>query len=268
MSVAIVTGGGRGLGSALVSTLLQKTSLNVIATARSPDTATTHLNSYLRTQKVSPQSIQSRLTVLPLDLSSPGSIVDVSKEIRKRYGEGSVKLLVNNSGMLEPEKTVKGLSYDRFLETVKVNTIGPIMLVGELVRENLLNVKKGSGGGQGGAGGWKDDVAAVIANISARTGSIGDNRLGGWYSYRCSKAGLNQGTKTLGLELGRKGIVVVSLHPGTVKTEMSAPFQGNVPPGKLFEKEKSAGHLYDVILGLGEKDNGKFYDYAGKEVVW
>jgi NAD(P)-dependent dehydrogenase (short-subunit alcohol dehydrogenase family) len=111
---------------------------------------------------------------------------------------------------------------------------------------------------------------AVIANLSARVGSIGDNRIGGWYAYRASKAAQNQITKTASIELRRKApaLVCVALHPGTVDTDLSAPFQGNVPEGKLFSVERAARQLLEVIDGLGPDDTGRFFDWAGEPVEW
>lgn len=110
----------------------------------------------------------------------------------------------------------------------------------------------------------------MIANLSARVGSIGDNRLGGWYSYRSSKAALNQLTKTMSIELGRKGRKVASLllHPGTCDTDLSAPFQRNVAPEKLFTRERGVRQLLDIIDRATMEDNGKFYAWDGSEIPW
>ncbi|RKO89219.1 hypothetical protein BDK51DRAFT_21781 [Blyttiomyces helicus] len=117
-------------------------------------------------------------------------------------------------------------------------------------------------GGEGALG------APVWVNISARTGSIGDNGLGGWYSYRVMKAGLNQFTKTLSCELGRKGVTVISYHPGTVDTDLSRKFVKGVDPAKLFSPDQAAAYMLAVIQGLKETDNGTFVDFAGKPIPW
>ena len=110
----------------------------------------------------------------------------------------------------------------------------------------------------------------VIANMSARVSSVADNRLGGWYSYRGSKSALNQLTKTASVEFGRKKtpIICVLLHPGTVETRLSEPFQRNVPKDKLFSPEYSAEQLLRVVDGLKLQSNGRFFDYAGVEIAW
>jgi len=109
------------------------------------------------------------------------------------------------------------------------------------------------------------DEKAVFAALSARVGSISDNRLGGWYAYRASKAALNMVLKTLAIEIGRrfKNQIIVGLHPGTVDTDLSKPFQGNVPEGKLFTAEFSAEKLLDVVDGLSAEDSGNLFDWAG-----
>ena len=109
---------------------------------------------------------------------------------------------------------------------------------------------------------------AVFAALSARVGSISDNRLGGWYGYRASKAALNMLVRNLAIEWQRKAkrSIVVALHPGTVDTALSAPFQGNVPPGQLFDAERAALQLLDVLDGLKPVDTGHIFAWDGSEI--
>lgn len=110
---------------------------------------------------------------------------------------------------------------------------------------------------------------AVWANMSARVGSITDNGLGGWYSYRASKAAVNQVTKTFDNHLktsAKEKAMAISLHPGTVKTEFSREFWGNVKDEKLFSPEFSAEKLLEVICGRELDDRGKCWDWKGEEV--
>ena len=111
-------------------------------------------------------------------------------------------------------------------------------------------------------------VLLVFAVISARVGSIGDNRLGGWHSYRASKAALNMLVRNWAIELARvrPGAIAVALHPGTVDTGLSQPFQRGVPQDKLFTPEKSATHLLEVIDGLGSTDSGGFFAWDGQPI--
>ena len=102
---------------------------------------------------------------------------------------------------------------------------------------------------------------AVIGNLSARVGSISDNRLGGWWSYRMSKAALNQATRNIANEMRRRKVIAVSLHPGTTDTGLSEPFQKNVRPEKLFTPAYTAGALLDVLETLTMEDSGRFFAY-------
>ncbi|WP_375422419.1 SDR family NAD(P)-dependent oxidoreductase [uncultured Sphingomonas sp.] len=110
---------------------------------------------------------------------------------------------------------------------------------------------------------------SVFAALSARIGSIGDNRLGGWYGYRAAKAALNQLIRTLAIEERRRNdrSIVVGLHPGTVDTALSKPFQANVRPGTLFTPDRAAMQLLDVIDGLKMTDSGKVFDQEGVEII-
>lgn len=112
------------------------------------------------------------------------------------------------------------------------------------------------------------DGKALFAALSARVGSIGDNRLGGWHSYRASKAALHQIVRTLAIELRRKNpaAIAVALHPGTVDSGLSKPFQRNVKPGQLFTPAQSAGHLWDVMERLTAADSGDAFDWRGDRI--
>lgn len=116
--------------------------------------------------------------------------------------------------------------------------------------------------------------ASVFASISARVGSIGDNVMGGWYSYRAAKAAQNQFTKTLSIELQRRSkgtCAAIGLHPGTVRTALSAPFAKNVKPGMLFEPDKCASMLVDVVEGVLADPvalTGRLYDYSATPIEW
>ena len=101
-------------------------------------------------------------------------------------------------------------------------------------------------------------------------GSIGDNRLGGWYGYRASKAALNQLLRTLSIECKRThpGLCVTAIHPGTTDTQLSQPFQGNVKPGKLYTPEQSAKRIIEVVMQGSPEDTGRFVNWDGKTIPW
>jgi NAD(P)-dependent dehydrogenase (short-subunit alcohol dehydrogenase family) len=114
----------------------------------------------------------------------------------------------------------------------------------------------------------RKDRPAIFAALSARVGSIGDNRLGGWYGYRASKAALNMIVKSLSIELARTHphAACVALHPGTVATGLSAPFQRGVPADQLFSLETAASHLLEVITGLSGSQSGGMFAWDGRAV--
>ena len=109
-----------------------------------------------------------------------------------------------------------------------------------------------------------DRPPTVVVNLSARVGSISDNQLGGWYTYRSSKSALNQMTRTMAHELKRQGSHIIALHPGTTNTDLSKQFQKNVQDRRLFPVEFTVEKLLDVVESVTEENNGGFYDWAGK----
>ena len=149
-----------------------------------------------------------------------------------------------------PERSYRKLDSAVMQEILLLNTIGPA-----IIAKHMLPL-------------FPSDRRAVFAALSARVGSIGDNRLGGWHSYRASKAALNMLLKNFAIELGRthRLAVVAGLHPGTVDTPLSQPFQGNVPDGKLITPQRSAECLLAVLDALGPQDSGSVFDWAGTRV--
>lgn len=254
--VSMVQGASRGIGLEFVRQLLEKSDKgHVLATCRNPKGATGLLE--LKNK------FADRLDIHQLDLTIDRTIEEAAKSVKDKYGR--LNLLINASGILsipnvlQPETTLNKLQRDSLLLTYEVNAVGPILVVKHMWP--LLKV----GGGAG-----TDRDHAIVANISARVGSIGDNGLGGWHSYRASKAGLNQLTKTVSVEFARKKdpIVCILLHPGTVDTDLSRPFQSNVPEGKLFTKEFSVQRLLSIIMNAKRSDNGKFFAWDGQEIQW
>ena len=162
-------------------------------------------------------------------------------------------LIINATGLLHserfmPEKRLADLQYAQMLETFQINTFGPALLLRHFTP--LL-----------------DKERSVMAMLSAKVGSIGDTRLGGWYSYRASKAALNMFIKTAAIETHRSkpGAVVVALHPGTVSSRLSEPFRG-AEIGR--EPHIAATELLRVIDGLHAKDSGEFFSYSGERLPW
>lgn len=148
-----------------------------------------------------------------------------------------------------PEKSLSAIEADQMRRVFAVNTIGPALILRHAT--NLLPRER----------------RGVIATLSARVGSIGDNRIGGWYSYRASKAALNQIVHGAAIELRRthKLSICVALHPGTVETPFTAKYAGR---HKTVPADEAAANLLAVIDDLTPEETGGFYDYAGKEIVW
>jgi NAD(P)-dependent dehydrogenase (short-subunit alcohol dehydrogenase family) len=115
---------------------------------------------------------------------------------------------------------------------------------------------------------WLARLYAVFAALSARVGSIADNRLGGWHGYRASKAALNMFVRNLAIEERRRNdrAIVAALHPGTVETALSKPFRGNIEASRLFDPERAALQLLDVVDELKPTDSGKLFDFEGNEI--
>jgi NAD(P)-dependent dehydrogenase (short-subunit alcohol dehydrogenase family) len=149
-----------------------------------------------------------------------------------------------------PERTYKRLDAGTMAEVFALNTIGPALIA----KHCLPLMPRGQ--------------QSTFAALSARVGSISDNRLGGWHSYRASKAALNMLLKNLAIELARTHpeAVVAGLHPGTVDSALSRPFQAGLPEGQLTSPGDAAAALLAVLARIGPADSGKVFDFRGAEV--
>lgn len=188
-----------------------------------------------------------------IDITDERSIAGAAARVA---AAGHCDLVIVATGLLhgagvEPEKTWRQLSADGLTQTFAVNAIGPA-----LVAKHFLPLLPKTG-------------RAGFAALSARVGSIGDNRLGGWYGYRASKAALNMLVRTLAVELARSRpeAFCVALHPGTVATSLSAPFQRNVAAAKLFTPEQSAAALLEVLDRCDARQSGRILAWDGTEIM-
>lgn len=187
-----------------------------------------------------------------LDLTDEATI----EAAAARVGAGPApSLVVIATGLLHedghgPEKALKELDADWLTKSYAVNAIGPALAMKHFVP---LLPKTGE---------------PKLAVLSARVGSIGDNLLGGWWSYRMAKAALNMAVKNAAVESRRRSerSIIVGLHPGTVDTALSRPFQANVPAAQLFKADRAAVQLLDVLDGLKPKDSGKLFAWDGAEI--
>jgi NAD(P)-dependent dehydrogenase (short-subunit alcohol dehydrogenase family) len=243
---ALVTGASSGLGLAVVRALLQRDDVAQLSAVARRAGASAELAALADQHPARLRRIDADLTD-PADLERLASAVDGA----------ALHLLFNAAGLLhgeglEPEKALSQLGLQALERSFAINAFAPILLC----RALLPRLPK--------------DAPCVLASLSARVGSIGDNRLGGWYSYRAAKAAQNQLLRTLSVELKRshRRATVLLLHPGTVDTPLSAPFQARVPADKLFSPEHSAAQLLRVIAEATPERSGGFYAYDGSEIPW
>ena len=232
---AAVFGASGGIGRALVEALAEGGVGRVYAGSRSGETPEGERIHPFRFDYDEPESIALAAEMMRND--PPALVIVATGALTLDDGSG-------------PEKSFKQIDADAMARALYLNTVGPA-----LIAKHALPL-------------LPRDRRAVFAALSARVGSISDNQLGGWHSYRASKAALNMLIRNFAIEMRRthEQAMVVGLHPGTVETALSEPFQGNVPEAQLSTPERSANHLLDVIAGLEPLDSGKCFDWKGEQV--
>ncbi len=193
----------------------------------------------------------SRSTIPYFDLEDPASIERIGSDLAQR---GLFHLIVDATGALTidgtgPEKALTRLEHQALQRSFAINAIGPALLLKQLAP--LL----ASGD-------------AIYAKLSARVGSITDNKKGGWYGYRASKAALNMLLQTAAIELQRRNpsLRVIALQPGTVRSKLSRPFEAGVP--QLLKPEESVAGMMQALQNLPAKAGAHFIDYRGQEIPW
>lgn len=247
MKSILITGANRGLGLGILKTLLKSSNppSTVIATCRNIEQAQ-------ELKQLADEN--SNVHILELDVKEPETFPDFSKKVEEIVQGNGLNVLLNNAGVSPKPCRINFVREEQFYECYKVNTVGPIMLTKALLpllkkaaqvnSSEKISVKK-----------------AAVLNMSSVLGSIGWNVDGMWHPYRCSKVALNIFTKGLSVELKEDGILVTSIHPGWVKTDLG----GAQAP---MEVEESVTQVTDLINSLEEKHNGGFYMYDGKEIPW
>ena len=185
-----------------------------------------------------------------LDYQDPASIESCANALA---AAGPFQLIINTIGVLHsqdwmPEKKLDDLDAEQLSELFKINTIGPTLTIRHFSK--LL-----------------DPQHAIMVSLSAKVGSIEDNRLGGWYSYRASKAALNMIIKTASIELARTkpNIALIAMHPGTVNSRLSKPFRGE-QIGRA--PQDAVADMFQVIENLQLTDSGSFMTYSGEKLPW
>lgn len=249
----VVVGGTKGIGLALVRQALQRTKGPVVVVGRSASHTHPELSTLI-------EQHGHRVKLVEMDITDEESVKSGVENVVTQLSPSRVEVVLNTVGILHskdtmPERSLSAVSSDWMLKNFSINSVGHILVAkhfAELLSQSKRETKRPS----------------VIASLSARVGSVSDNGLGGWYSYRASKAAQNQLMKCASIELKRKGIVVLSLHPGTVATDLSLPFQKNVAKDKLFTSDYSAECLFNIVEGAELTDTGKFIAWDGKEIPY
>jgi len=234
--IIVITGASGGIGGALLEALLERFPTAEIAASYN------HGEIGIKHPRVSWQN---------LDLRDEKQIETWANAFKR------VDWLLNCAGFLHgdigtPEKSIRAVEADFLLENMRVNAL-PTLLLAKYFATAL-----------------KRSTAPILATISARVGSIEDNRLGGWYSYRMSKAALNMALKTLSIEWKHshpRGCVA-ALHPGTNDTALSKPFQANVSAENLFQPAYTAAMFVSLLTRLDPSQSGKFWAWDGTNIAW
>ena len=219
------------------------------------------LNAYIQDKDISNiysisrtevKSKDERITNINIDVTDEASV----KAAASKIGDSSLDRLIVATGILHtelfgPEKSIKDIKIENFVKIFSVNAFGPA-----LIGKYFLPL-------------MKKDKKSIAAFLSARVGSISENKLGGWYAYRASKSALNQIIKNFSIEAKRTNPtgIIIGLQPGTVKSKLSEPFQKNVKKGKLLLPKDSVKSLIRVIENVMQNDSGKIFDWKGEEIA-
>ena len=198
------------------------------------------------------ESNDERIIHINIDVTDEVSV----KAAASKIGENRLDKLIVATGILHtelfgPEKSIKDIKIENFVKIFSVNAFGPA-----LIGKYFLPL-------------MKKDKKSIAAFLSARVGSISENKLGGWYAYRASKSALNQIIKNFSIESKRTNPtgIIIGLQPGTVKSKLSEPFQKNVKKGKLLLPKDSVKSLIRVIESVMQNDSGKIFDWKGEEIA-
>jgi NAD(P)-dependent dehydrogenase (short-subunit alcohol dehydrogenase family) len=236
----LIVGGAGGIGREVVIRMLEDPKVDKV---------------YATYHNAPPKLQHEKLTWYRLDCTKESEFHELSMSIASH--NNTLDWVVNCVGVLHgegfsPEKNVMNINGESFIKIMSVNALATLLLakyLQPLIRRSL---------------------EPRFVAISAKVGSISDNRLGGWYSYRCSKAALNMAVKNLSIEWQRimPNVAVVAFHPGTTNTTLSAPFQARVAPEKLFEPEYLAKVIGTLLHRLSPNDNGRFIAYNQDTLPW
>jgi NAD(P)-dependent dehydrogenase (short-subunit alcohol dehydrogenase family) len=223
-ATVLVTGANRGIGLELARQY-SAAGWQVIGTARNPEQAG--------------ELAALGVRIVQLDVTDPASVARMAAEV----GDQPIDVLINNAGILPVMRSLGDIDFDTFARILDVNTVGPARVTQALID----NLQRGQ--------------VRKIVNMTSGLGSIGNNRSGGFYGYRESKAGLNMFTRTLAAELGPEGCTCIVMDPGWVRTDMGGP---NAPT----RVEDSVAGIRKVVDGLTPSDNGTYWTFRGEQTPW
>lgn len=242
MTRAIVVGANSSIAQCVIEKLLGDSMVEqVIAISR-------NTNSELQSK------FASSLTWICCDYTEE-SIKEVCLSLQSHENDFSHVVICNgllHSEKIAPEKRLEDINSEKLQAVLQANTIVPMLWLA-----NLVTV-------------LKSRTDCSVAVFSARVGSIEDNRSGGWYAYRASKSALNMLIKTASIEYQRRApnVKLIAFHPGTTDTQLSRPFQGHVPEGKLFTPQFVASSLLGIMGNLDREGSAVFLDWAGEPINW
>jgi len=226
----LITGANRGIGLALTGQFAQE-GWRVLACCRNPDTA-----GQLKSLAQGKQAIE----IHALDVTDYNQMAKLADQL----ANSSIDILLSNAGIYGPKGVGFGkVDAQEWRQVLEVNTIAPLMLVQAFVDQVAASQQK------------------LVAVISSKVGSIADNSSGGSYMYRSSKTAVNQVVKSLSIDLADRGIGVISLHPGWVKTDMGGP------NAEIGTNDSVAG-LKNILQSAGMAQSGRFIEYNGEEIPW
>ena len=244
----LINGATGGIGSSLVRKALNEfPNAQIVATGRREQA--------LKALQESCGEHGDRIQTMCFDALSEADLTSLSTNLKERWG--SLDVCIHTIGALhgdglKPEKSLRDLSKDTLVSSYTINTVSFLLLA-----KHLHKV-------------FRHEKPSIFAAISAKVGSIGDNQLGGWYSYRASKAALNMAVCNVGLEYQRTGCktVTVAIHPGTTETDLSKPFIGGYPADQLSTPDRTAERLLSMLGKLTPAENGRFLNWDGSPLPW
>jgi len=255
----LVTGGNRGIGLELVRQFLASSHppKHIFATYRSPSTSA----ELLELAKTSPS-----LHPIHLDLSDTSVYPALVTQIAETVGKAGLNLLINNAGIMPSREDLYSVTPEDMMEAFKINCVVPLFLAKALLPLLQMAADRMPGNGLGIDRAAIVQMSSCVASIANAGGLGGDGTgdgdvAGGMYPYRCSKAALNMGMKSMSVDLKDKGILVVALHPGWVKTDMGGP-------AALISTQTSVSAILDTLGQLSEEDNGSFLTFDKKSLPW